>query len=382
MNKHFIFPFLALFFMQVGQSKEQHISTLCPGDKISAMNYLYQYPKIEDRFKDYQNQTNVDALTLWKRFLSSEEDLSSGGADCLWNQFLVTDFIFYFEQTESLLGKVNKGDFLKFRDDLYFRWIKQVNEDISLAPPQKTSIKSKPNSFLGQITSYLNKRPEGKGALREVYDLLEAKSIFESIFSGFIKNMILDEALLVDVRCILNTIKSSSGQNLWSEFQLCSHSKERLITILGALSSQRMYLLRDYKVHFYNSLSQKEYNLVSKILDTTSLIYFELETYATVFGHTLVYPQEFSSQVKSSKPYHFYSVAFIAQELKKRGYTQHEIKKASIAYARQYKKNIRRVGVVYNLLLGQGLTKGTVRDYEWVIKEQDLGSQFGQQKRF
>lgn len=72
----------------------------------------------------------------------------------------------------------------------------------------------------------------------------------------------------------------------------------------------------------------------------------------------------------SHKPYHFYSVAFIANKLRQEGFTDDVILETANHYAKKYKKNITWVGYIYNILLLQGINKGASSDTEPVIKEQ------------
>jgi hypothetical protein len=383
---------ICLFISNVslaGRYKKAKFST-CSYGKITPINYLAYYNITKKRYKRYARNSKGSSFQKWSTFLELETTISTNKSSesCEWNKFILTDFIFYHEQATSLFGVHNKLLFLELRDEFYKSWLVALEEKTQRLEKKsnRTSLNDihhQSNGFeaLNSVTNLFNPSPAGKGevgmAELEVYNLLEGKSVFNSIFSSYAQNLFLNKESLYTAKCISRVISTATGENLWNEFQICNKSSAKILDILGVLSSQRMYLIRDYKEVMYRNLNDHEYTQVSELFDVTSMIYFQLETYGNKFGHEQIYPVNMKEKVFSQKPYHFYSVAFIALKLKKQGYSNEIIKKASVKYARQYKKNIKRVGIIYNILLLQNINKGTVGDYDNVLKEQDLGALFG-----
>jgi hypothetical protein len=364
--------------------------SICSYSKITPINYLSFYKITKKRFKRFVKKNTGSSFEKWSAFLELETKISKNKAPekCEWNKFILTDFVFYHEQAESFFGEHKKLPFLELRDLFLTNWLKELEIDTqklekAREPKLLSEIEheSQEFDFLNYITSFFNSSPakdeKNSEALSDVYNLLEGKSVFNAIFSSYAKDRFLSTELLATSKCISNTIQSSTGQNIWNEIQICADSKQEIMDVLGVFSSQRIYLIRDFKKVMFQNLSDSQYSVVSEILDVTSKIYFQLETYGNKYGHTKLYPTEFESKVYSQKPYHFYSVGFIAMKLNEFGYSEDVIKQVAVTYAKKYKINIKRIGVIYNILLVQNPNKGTVGDYDNVIKEQDLGAIFG-----
>jgi hypothetical protein len=387
-----LFTFISLLLTNIsfaGNYKRDAFSA-CSYTKITPINYLSFYKITKKRFLRYAKRNTGTSFTKWNDFLKLETRISKdkSPAKCEWNKFILTDFIFYHEQAQDFFGEHQKLPFLELRDKFYTNWLSQLDIDTKLleksqipTPMNEINHESQEFGFLSSLTSIFNFAPDSAGesgkALTDVYNLLEGKSVFNAIFSSYAKERFLNKNLLETSKCISETIKRSTGQNIWSEIQICNSSKQVIMDVLGVFSSQRMYLIRDFKTVMYKNLNDTQYEQFSELLDVTSTIYFQLETYGNKYGHVNLYPLEYADRVYSQKPYHFYSVGFIAMKLKNLGYSDEIIQKSAVQYARRYKVNIKRIGVIYNLLLVQNLNKGTVGDYDNVIKEQDLGATFG-----
>ncbi len=364
--------------------------SLCNNNKLSPINYLQKYQITKIRFDRFNKDLSLSPFESWKMFLKSESKTHKNNDSeiCEWNKFLMTDFIFYHEQDQSIFGKNRKILFLKLRDHFYKNWLVQLdNKTSSLTPnivqKEITDIKHKAREFefLTNITNLINHEPEvidqESHALNDVFNLLEAKSVFNGIFSKLVLKTILDDQILATSKCMLNSLDDASGENIWMLFKQCSQSEKIVLFILGVYSSQRMYLIRDFKEQLFKNISFDKYAQASELINITSELYFKMETYGHEFGKNTLYPTQYSASAKSFKPYHFYSVAFIAMYLKHREYSNDIIRKVSTHYAKKYKQNIEKIGILYNILLLQPLRKGTVGDVKQVLLEQNLGASFG-----
>lgn len=382
---------MSLMVLNIAYAKKDLVeSGICKLAKITPSNYPFKFRRIQKQYKKFVHKKKGSPLALWKAYLNlnSHPQKKTSNLKCSWNKFIATDFIFYHEQSHSLFKKHNKVAFLKLRDELFVSWQNALNREIVKSQPQAEKldimkIKHIPHGygFFAKLTKLINIKPKGSSpsqlALRSAHNLLSGKTVFNALFSEKAKEHFLDQEVLQQSQCVLDKIKTLQGQNIWSEALQCVPQPSNLLLILGVYSSQRMYLIRDFKKSFFRYLNDSENLVASKLMDITSEVYFRLETYGNEYGAKTLYPPQLSSQVHSFKPYHFYSVAFIAQVLAKQGYEEKTIIHAATYYSRKYKKNIRNIGFFYNVLLMQSLNRGTVSDYKIVLREQKLGASFG-----
>ena len=373
-------------------SNEKYI--ICNAQRITPSNYMIEYRKIKNEYFNFQKNTtstnDFNGLISWIEY-NQENDLDPNDEVCKWNKFIVLDFLIYYSQLDEILGKHHRIDVLDLRNKYYTDWMKALDNQIQQSKKNSKripleSIERDLNSFRSilRLTDLINSKPKPEEndllskAQLDLYNLLSAKTIFHSIFPDVVKKNLLNAEILNHSKCILEKLtKYSEGENVWTIATQCG-AKENALLILGVLSSQRMYLIRDFKLNLFLNLDLVSYNNASELLNVTSLIYFELENYGNKFGASVLYPKGFSEgKFHSSKPYHFYSVAYISSHLKQMGHEDDIIQKIANFYAKKYKVGIKYVGVLYNILLINNLKSGPVSDQEQILIEQSLGAEFG-----
>lgn len=347
-------------------------AAVCDGDKrLTPSNYPFKYKKTKRALKKTEGESFV------QRFNKLE---SNDSEVCAWNRFLFVDFFIYFDRFHDL--KMNKEEnlieTLNLRDELYADWLEKnktaVYSDYAQSKLEGLNFEEfleKPSEKFGYITKPLkliNKRPKNDEPKQFVFDLLNARSPFNGIFPDKAMKLLEQEQTNRDLKCILTKEES----NLRMALSDCFESKDRMLEIVGVLASQRMYLIRDFASFKKQNSSEADYNLYYENAALSSLLYFKLETLAHTYGVHTVYPID-NEELKSPKPYHFYSVAYIANEMKIAGFTNEEIQEAANAYAVKYKKNIKLVGILYNTISGIPLKNGSVGDAKQILTEQKLG---------
>jgi len=385
MNKLFLLSFI--FILNVapasaaasGLKKEK--KSICHGTRITPLNYLTKYKRINKTMKKSSAITFKDKF---QQIISVEED---GTEICAWNKFLYVDFNIYFNRFDelNLAQPLNKKEALILRDQLYAQWLTSnkaaktpyadhtEKELIGMSYTDFLALRSDKFGYLVPMIKLMNHRPANKRIGKQyVYDLLGARTPFNSIFPKKSFELLLSKEINKALVCINN----SDTEDLIGEIQACTSSKDQLLDILGVLSSQRMYLLRDLDAWARVNLLKDDYELYYSNASLSSLLYFKLETSASINGLDTVYPLKYVSQIKSFKPYHFYSVAFIAKEMANNGFSEEMIKLTANTYAKKYKKNIKLVGVIYNILGGIRIKNGATGDKDQVIREQILGIEF------
>ncbi len=330
-------------------------------DLITAVNYPYYIHTIQSEYLVYIEGTSTKEVSInkWNDFL---EHHSTNTELCMWNKFILTDFIFYHQQEESFFDNINRIAFLELRNKYYTDWLETLRDRDPVETKQRFQT-------LQSFTKLIHFKP-GDQLKAEIHRLLGGRSIFNSIFTEYVEAFLFKDEILSSLNCMQDKLNMSQGY-IFDKFLECTRNdKHLLLEILGVLSSQRMYLLRDIQT---KNLDRSE--LAYEILKSSSLLYFELEVYAEKNGTQSIYPKNVEG-IKSKKPYHFYSVAFIASYLQKMGYENSEIIENSHFYAAKYKNYITKIGIIYNFLLLQSYDKGTVADEEQILREQQFASQW------
>lgn len=374
--------FIFLFSLQA-LGTDFYPSLLCDGPKITPVNYTALYLGYQKRFKSFKDKERSD-YENWVAFMENErvQAKSPENIKCDWNAFILTDFIFYNEQESSIFkNSPNKVSFLNYRNKALEKWLDHINEDFMEKSPsfkqenEKIEFSPKEFSILTYLTELINRSPRGDSekdqAIKYIHNLVDGRSIFNGIFVNYIITKLTSDEILTAQQCIHDRLQNVEGNNIYNEMLLCSNNNlDLLLDILGTFASQRIYLTRDLQSEIENKLTKKDYLIAKDNIKLGALIYFELETYSNKYGIHTVYPDELESEMVSHKPYHFYSVAFIANKLRQEGFTDDVILETANHYAKKYKKNITWVGYIYNILLLQGINKGASSDTEPVIKEQ------------
>ena len=186
--------------------------------------------------------------------------------------------------------------------------------------------------------------------------------------------LLIEEQTQAQLQCLL----ISQKETLPEQVEDCEISEIRAIELLGVLSSQRMYLIRDFAEFARQTYSPEQFDRYYTNAQLSSQLYFQLETMAHQLGVEAVYPKGQKS-VESRKPYHFYSVAYIALKMRQAGFNEAIVRKFANQYAVKYKKNIKLVGLVYNILIGVPIANGSVGDAKQIMQEQIQGIEYALQ---
>ncbi len=322
--------------------------------------------------------------------------------ECAWNRFIFLDFVLYFGQLHNYYSDLSSEEnieLLKLRDHFYTRWMatleygvktglaERENEELAgLSVAQFLDRGSKQFSFLEKISSMLNRPPktdhkkEEKRVQRMVYDHTQARTPFSTLFPIFSLEKGMKPRVQQAISCTTKALENYSCQkSLSTVVNSCTQGDSYLnLIILGVFSSQRMYLIRDFKGYLEQNLTEEEFSPLFEALKNSSKIYFQLETLATVCGTDSVYPTPTEKKdSRSAKAYHFWSVAYISYYLTVAGFPKEIVLEEATRTAKKYKSFIRIPGVYYNLWLGLKLNSNTVGDYKQVLSEQAEGALFG-----
>jgi hypothetical protein len=350
------------------------LASLCGDKRLTPSNYPFKYKKVKRVLKKYSSNSFIEKFNSLDK---NETEL------CAWNRFLFVDFMIYYNRFKGIGidKKTNLIDTLKLRDSLYQIWLNKNIEGVysdysaeSLRGESLEDFLNRSSEKFGYITKplkVLNRRPKKNKARAYVYDLLEARSPFNSIFPKIAMKLLVQNQTMIELECVLSKIKLSFKD----KFKSCFPNEDRLLKVLGILASQRMYLIRDFSHWAKENYDEEKYNLFYKNASLSSLLYFKLETQANEYGAHEVHIMS-SSELKTPKPYHFYSVAFIANQMVKENFSETEIRDNASFYAQRYKKSISKVGIFYNILAGIKLKHGAVGDKKQVIKEQKLAIEY------
>jgi hypothetical protein len=353
-------------------------ASLCGGSRLTPSNYPFKYKKIKRILKKIESRSFVE------RFLKLEKDESEV---CAWNRFLFVDFMLYYNRFKSL--RLNQSENLietsKLRDELYEKWLVKNRAGVYSDHRQKDlrgmsfdSFLMLPSEHFGYLTKplkILNRRPRKNKARQFVYDHLQARSPFNSIFPKKSMELLLQSETTDELKCILK----NNSLAIKDKVSTCFSTEKRAIEILGVLASQRMYLVRDFTSWAKQNYDEVTFHQFYTNASLSSLLYFKLETEAHLNGTKSIYIMD-SNKIKSAKPYHFYSVAYIAQKMILAGFNHEQIRKNAAFYAKKYKKSIKTIGIIHNLIAGIPLKNGSVGDKKQVLKEQLLAIDYILQK--
>lgn len=408
--KNFKYLFLIFYFFYTTPSIAQD-NILCGNQKrIFSLDFIRIYKTQVKKLK-YINKKEP-SLSLFDVFLRLDEKtrkkLEKGSVNelCLWNRFIFIDFTYYFGLWEewNYSGhdkNIFLNKFLNTRDKFYDDWLSSLqykeNQDFSEWGHKKDKLENLSlNDFIEMgsdqfglyewVSSFFNSVPrknskkKKKQAKRFVYDLVRPKSPFNSIMTEKAYSLIKDLEIRQATACMSQYIDEKNCQeNIWDIALYCnSDNKQKALAILGVLASQRMTLLRDLKAWMEYNLPLGEYLYFFETLKSSSSLHFKINTFGEKCGGKQLIPRTIQTNHSlSTKPYHFWSVAFISQSLTAKGFAKEIVLKESVALANKYKSFIRLPGLYFNMRLGRPLKDGTVGDYKDVLKEQELGANWG-----
>ena len=367
------------------------------GKRISPTNYPRFYKNVTKNIISFIK--NHEKLTIDKLLDKLLENTNEPNTEiCKWNQFTFVDFILYFAQIDQLGLKDQEANIMRRRDELYREWYETLeNQDknnyaewanhelTNLSLDQFLKKGSQKFRFFEFVSKTLNPKIKKVDVIREkkraryiVQKLLTPRSPFNSIFPKLSLTLAEDENINRAVSCLNTSLdQNNCNQTIWQEALNCTQSQEQALQILGVLSSQRMYLIRDFKSYLEQNKTSDKYELIMDTLTKASHIYFQSETKASICGSSTVYPQNINAHhTLSRKSYHFWSVAYIAYYLGRLNFSKDITIKESTRSAIKYKKFIRLPAFIYNLKLGVPL--GTnINEFKGVVSEQKLGANFG-----
>jgi hypothetical protein len=348
-KKLLLFFIVLLCYSSFSRADESESGKLCGDKRLTPVNYVFQFGKHKRALKKIKVNSFTEKMHIY--FASNQIQSEV----CAWNKFLLVDFIIYFSQFKKIdIKSPNMIKALKMRDALYEKWLTYNKER-----PYKGRF-----GLIKKVSRALNRKPKKNKAKRFVHETLSASSPFNSIMQKKAIELLFDPQITEELRCFLNEVKTMEHK-----FLTCTDNVMRSFEILGALSSQRMYLIRDLAAEFKEDKTEEEYAIFYENSALSSLLYFKLETFGHMYGVKSLFPTD-QYDFKSFKPYHFYSVAFIAYTMKVAGYDEKEIRRYAGFYARKYKTSIKLVGLLYNTLLGLPLKNGSVGDAKQIKKEQ------------
>jgi len=366
----------------------------CASEKrITPENYLLQYHGIRKAVIARAKTENIDVLDV----LNSCSEDPCASELCLHNRFIYSDFILYFELEDkfskhsSVDPRAFKEALLKQRDDLYVQWLSALSnhskndycewEESDVRGESLEAFWNRGSErfyWLETIVRHMNGRPsKRKKARLVVYETLDARTLFSSIMSGHGMDFIQSESGQKAISRMQEALGEADG-DLWGAALQCAEMKaEEALKVLGIVSAQRMYLIRDYKSWMDQNLSEDEFSNQWDALAQSSAIYFNIETISMRKGSSWNYPT--GVEAVSHKSYHFYTTAYLGYQLAKAGFSKQESVKEATRPARKYKRGIVFPGLLHNIWLRNSLNASTVGDYGSVISEQREGAEWGWQ---
>jgi hypothetical protein len=360
--------------------------------RLTPQNYFYKYRPMHKAFKNNLKNTPHNPITALEKACNCN-DLENKKELCLYNKFLFTDFIIYFAQEKKYKRTVPYStDSLALllsqtRDYYYNLWLSELNystrfnfqehysknlKNISINDYQKKRSSQFPCTHF--ISKMLNKAPnknsekEHKKARYKVYTLLDTKTPFNSIFTLEAFKIAQDSSIQSGLFCIKEQLKDTIEINILQELKICLNNDSiKHKEILGILSSQRHYLIRDLKSWMEQNMSESEFNKVFEVFKTSSLLYFKMQTYG-LNNCAENYPDNLIDEKSCiNKPYHFWATYYIANHLRANDFSQQIIEKEALYYSNKYKRKILIPGIAYNLWFRNNIKSGTVGDFRKIL---------------
>lgn len=376
------------------------ISLLCFGQfcerdkRITPENYLIKYYSIKrDIVKRIKADSALDVLDV----LSTCTNEGCRSEICLHNRFLFTDFLLYFQLTDDYErysryeGSTYYHQLLRTRDSLYGAWLGALSfrmannycewesDDLSNTTEAAFhSLGSKRFAWLETLTKPFNSKPSArKRARREIHAFLDARTPFSGVMSLEAIQFIQELEHRQSIQCLAESMMLNECDiDLYSMALLCANGNAKVaLNMLGVLSAQRMYLIRDWKAWMEQNMTETEFNACFDALKQSSLVYFQIESRANRCGAGRNYPNLQEGQ--SDKSYHFYSTARLAFHLAELGFDEETTIRESCRPGNKYKRFIKLPGILHNIWLRNDLTAGTVGDYRSVTNEQRMGAEWG-----
>ncbi|MCK5073622.1 MAG: hypothetical protein KAQ98_09370 [Bacteriovoracaceae bacterium] len=333
----------------------------------------------------------------------------AGNADtgemCSHNRFLFVDFVIYFEQGDDYRRFFSGSErdymlyLLNFRDELYADWMDTLSYNSKTDYPEWSgrdlkgmslsefiALGSEKFSGMEKIIKPFNLQGSYGTLKRAVNDILMARTPFSSIMPQIAFSRLEHTNIAEVAGCVLKNIDHyDCNDNVFDMAIRCSGGNVELaMDLFGVLGSQRLYLIRDFKAWMEQNMSPAEFNKKFRAIKDASEIYLKMETYGKTCSSGKLLPRNITDglsdeqmQAFTLRPYHFWSMASVSYRLAQYGFLKKDAVAAATKPAKRYKSMIRIPGVIYNILLWKNPAGSTVGNYKKVLKEQELGANWG-----
>ena len=377
--------------------------TFCTKKRLTPLNYLSRFFTIKRALiRNLDSKVSPDVFDAIRTCKNTDHAFNQ--EICAHNRYLFVDQMIYFEQARDFLGysNVREGEFdlhiLRLRDELFRNWMKTLKYQVTTGyvewekkDLQKESLSDflKRGSQLYNILEMLIKpfnMPPGRGKVEPraearyaVYHMLEARTIFSSIMPriGFarLEKTNMGEAIL----CLNEKIQQMDcRENLYELALQCSDNNHEIaVDLLGILACQRFYFIRDFKGWMEQNMDEATFDKMFGYLVKSSEIYYMIQTYTYECTQSNVFPPDIEIGDGSHKPYHFWSTAALAYHLAAHGFDEEISIREALRPAVKYKRGIKIIAIPYHTILGLKWNIGTRADYKQVMKEQELGAEWG-----
>lgn len=365
--------------------------------RIDPIFFPLQYWGIHSKVKREMRKTGEENVA---RYLETcpIQSVAHNEELCLHNRFLFLDFILYYDLVKRYCPKgMKQADFAlqlaRTRDSLYGKWIESLTnyqndgyfewEDATLdriALEEYLTWGSQRFRMLQSVSSVFNRKPSKRNAAKRlVYEKLNAHTPFSSIQPQLGFALAADSNINKNLSVILNALRQDTFPEV-NTFHLLSKtlgSDRKALELLGSLSAQRMYMVRDYRSWLtqQDDLAMETQQL--QAFQLSSELYFTLESAGREFGSQVLFPESVKADSTSFKAYHFWTTALLAYQLAEDGFDEKTVIKEATRPARKYKRFIQIPGILHNLILLRPIRSGTTADFHKVLKEQRLGAQWG-----
>lgn len=382
--------FLLLFLLFLAGSSS---AQFCKNNKrIHPVTYPAQYWPIHCSVKHDASKSLMDQLRN-----CSDSSKNHDEEVCAHNRFMYTDHVLYYRLSERYKARSERLDSFEvalgaLRDSLYKEWMLTLpeynytgyfeweTEDLKGLSLEAFQAKGSENfRQLATVSKVLNRPPpKRKKAKALVHQTLKGRSPFSAIFPYVAFDLMQTPGMAEALECSIERMtKPDDDQHLFEILSECCGSEEQALYILGALASQRMYLIRDWREWMLQNQTKEVFDANMKVLALASELHFRMETMGRQFGAERLYPKELDASEGSTKAYHFWSAALLAHILAKNGCDEEVAIKEATKPAKRYKRFIQFPGFAYNILLLKHPVSGTTADYSNVINEQRAGAAWG-----
>ena len=384
---------------------------LCDGSRITFLNFPMRYSALVRKLSESASNSNQSVLNwIHSKAVATPEE------ECAWNHFIFLDFAIYFQKISAItpsseggaLSQAQVRETLLLRDQLLDQWLSLVPAGSSVEGMEWGGSNTKSDTKNESFDQYLKKGSQKYKVFQAVGKILhpDSKIILDSVknpaaaalemltlpktpFSSIMPKEAFYWSAKKEMQSALACIRKSLAtkiehescdENLFDLAARCANKKEEVaLAALGVFSSQRLYVLRDFKTYFEQHFSGAELSdRYQALVDGTS-IYFKMETYAQKCGLKSALPTSlsFAPDLKTLKAYHFYSQAYLATRMKIQHVDFNDSLNSALAMGKQYKKFTGMAAQVYNIILGNHRLQGAAGDQSEALELQKQGFTFG-----